>query len=303
MSKKIILTTAIIFAIILTAVVIITATDNKDNEKPKQTQLPIVVLEPSPTATPAEAPTVSEEKPVIVLDAGHGKDSALMTDEEKENSGYTYNSEKGSRGEWRHFKNGTCTECGGSDCIKTGPDCWYAMGNGDREIEPEINLGNALFAKQYLEEMGYTVRMTRSTNDENPSMTKRVSYCYPDNDMSKNPDASLYVCIHSNAGGGSGTSYISLDGTYTQKHIPTDFVDKSNTVGEVVNRAVAENCDLAEREPIGGEGYLILFNKVPVPIAYLEIGFYDNPDDLDILRSQSERIGKGIAEGIDEYLR
>ena len=53
-----------------------------------------------------------------------------------------------------------------------GGSCWYPIENGDRDIEPEINLNNTLNAKKYLEEMGYEVRLTRNSNDENPSMTK-----------------------------------------------------------------------------------------------------------------------------------
>ena len=47
---------------------------------------------------------------------------------------------------------------------------------------------------------------------------------------------------------------------------------------------------------------MILFNKCPVPIAYMEIGFYDS-SDLSILQSSSDEIGKAIAEGVDEYLK
>ncbi len=48
--------------------------------------------------------------------------------------------------------------------------------------------------------------------------------------------------------------------------------------------------------------YLILFNKSPVPIVYLEIGFYDNTDDLEILNTYSDEIGRAIAEGIREKI-
>ncbi|MGN0162606.1 MAG: hypothetical protein ACI4EA_03350, partial [Candidatus Ornithomonoglobus sp.] len=99
---------------------------------------------------------------VIVLDPGHGKSSGLMSAEEKIAEGYTqYN---GSWGEWRHWKNGTADqECEGSGC-HADKACWYPIGNGDRNTEPDVNLHNAQAAKKYLEQMGYTVRMTRDTN-------------------------------------------------------------------------------------------------------------------------------------------
>ncbi len=246
------------------------------------------------------------EKKVIVLDAGHGKLSSEMTSEEKTAEGYEYNESRGSWGEWRHYKNGTFGEdCYGTGCTELCPpnaSCWYPMSAADRTKEPEINLNNALAAQTYLEEMGYEVRMTRTTNEQNPSMNKRVSYCFPGNDTSSEPDAAAYVCIHSNAGGSRGTSYISLEGQYRQSYISEDYISDSNNMGKIINDKVAEKSGLRHNGPIYSP-YLILFNKCPVPIAYMEIGFFDDSSDLAVLRSSSDEIGKAIAEGVDEYIR
>lgn len=247
----------------------------------------------------------SNSSRIVVLDPGHGKSSGSMSDDEKRNSGFVQNS-SGEWGEWRHWKDGTSNQsCEGSGC--TGPDGgtehWYPIGNGDRDTEPDINLNNANAAKKYLEEMGYTVRMTRTSNNENPSFTNRATKCYPNDDLTATPDAELYVCIHSNAGGGSGTSYISAEGTYKQAHIPSDYVSKSNSAGDIINKKVAAASGLKENSPIGGQGWLVAFNKNPCPTAYLEIGFFDNASDLEILNSKSDEIGKAIAEGVNEYLQ
>ena len=254
---------------------------------------------------PDTSTTTKENKDrIIVLDPGHGKSSSAMTDTEKTAEGFLNNGS--GWGEWRHWKDGTYGEnCTGSGCTGSGSSCWYSIGSGDRDTEPTLNLNNAMAAKRYLEEMGYTVRMTRTSNEENPSFTKRASYCFNNNDTSQAPDAELYVCIHSNAYNGStrGTSYIAAAGTYTQKYIPSDYVAKSNQAGDVINKKVAEASGLQENSPLTGQGYLIAFNKNPVPTAYLEIGFFDNAEDLEILQSQSDVIGKAIAEGINEYLQ
>lgn len=245
--------------------------------------------------------------PIIVLDPGHGKSSGLMSDEEKLAEGYT--KKNGAWGEWRHWKNGTADqECEGSGC-HGDKECWYPIGNGDRNTEPDINLNNARAAKKYLEQMGYTVRMTRdadsSTSTENPSFSKRVSYCYPNNDLSASPDASCYICIHSNAGGGSGSAYIEASGGYTQKWIGTDYASQCNKLGSLINSRITLETSLSAsgNGSIGGEGYLILFNKCPVPAGYMEIGFFDNSSDLSILQSESDKIGKAIAEGVDDYMK
>lgn len=259
-----------------------------------------------PISTLIHGKLTEEKKIVIVLDAGHGKSSSAMSAEEKKDEGYEYNEQLGAWGEWRHYKSGTFgDECHGSGCTLTAPpngSCWYPMGNGDRSTEPEINMDNTLAAKKYLEEMGYEVRLTRENNEENPSMTKRVSYCFPNNDTSVEPDAALYVCLHSNAGGGRGTSYISLAGEYMQSFIPDNYIELSNRAGDIINRKVAAASGLGANAPIGGEGYLILFNKCPVPIAYMEIGFFDSSSDLAILRSSSDEIGRAVAEGVNEYI-
>ncbi len=236
----------------------------------------------------------------IVIDPGHGKDSGYMSDEEKLASGWLRNDDNGQWGEWRHWAAGTAWEdCRGGD---GGSDCWYRMENGDREIEPRINFNNALSAAKYLEEMGYEVRLTRG-GDENPSMTKRLIYCYPNNDVSAVPDADLFVCVHSNAGGGRGSAYIELGGEYTQKWIPQDYASRGNTLGRYINDEIIAQTSMKSygEGKIGGLTNLILFCKSPIPIAYLEIGFFDNSADLDILNSEYDGIGHAIADGINKY--
>lgn len=258
--------------------------------------------------------TVEEQKirntgnsKIIVLDPGHGVSSFSMSDAEKEADGWIYDSSKGGWGEWRHWKSGTFgQDCNGSGCTKRAPSgggCWYPMVNGDRATEPDINLNNALAAKKYLEQMGYTVRMARGDSD-NPSMTKRLQYCYPDGDMTKEPDADAYICIHSNAGGGKGSCYISLSGLYDQAGIAPDYIEQGNALGKAINDRIVSDTSLSSIGSGGRyDGYptLVLFCKSQITIAYMEIGFFDNAGDLAILQNESDAIGKAIANGINDY--
>ena len=181
--------------------------------------------------------------------------------------------------------------------------CWYPIGNGDRSTEPDINLKNALAAKTALEGMGYEVRMTRTTNDENPSITRRISYCYPNNDTSQTADAAMFVCIHSNAGGGSGSAYISLEDPYDQRGIKPTYTEDSNTLGKYINDSIVNSTSLemCGNGIISFEPELIAFCKSPVTCGYLEIGFFDNSSDLSILNSEYTAIGTAIANGINQY--
>ncbi len=255
-------------------------------------------------ASEGDAP--AQGKKVIVLDPGHGLSSSLMTDEMKTASGWVKNS-RGQWGEWRHYKKGSSTEdCQGSGCngrVTPNGACWYPIGNGDRNTEPDINLKNALAAEKYLKQMNYEVRLTRRTNDENPSITKRISYCYPNNDSSQTADAELFLCIHSNAGGGSGSAYISLEGPYDQRGIGSDYAESGNTLGKLCNDSIVNNTSLkmSGNGVISFEPELIAFCKSPVTCGYLEIGFFDNAADKAILDAEYDSIGKAIAEGIDSY--
>lgn len=252
----------------------------------------------------------ANSKGIVVLDAGHGKSSSLMSDEEKLAEMWIHNPQKGW-GEWRHWKSNTMwTDCEGSSCTGRTPkngSCWYRMADGDRSTEPEINLNNTLSAKKYLEEMGYEVRMTRSSNNENPSMTKRLIYCYKNQDTSGTPDADIFVCIHSNAGGGRGSAYMSLSGNYDQAGTlpPQQYVQQSNRLGKLINDRIVTETSMPAFSDGEYDGFptTILFCKSPVPIAYLEIGFFDNQSDLNILRTEYDSIGKAIANGIDDYFK
>ena len=254
---------------------------------------------------PVEDKSVS--KGIVVLDPGHGKLSGAMSDEQKIADGWLYNAARGGWGEWRHWKSGTTwQDCEGSGCsgrATSGGGCWYPIGNGDRSKEPEITLRNTYAAAKYLEEMGYEVRMTRTSNDQNPSMTKRLIYCYPNNDTSAQPDADLFVCIHSNAGGGRGSAYIELSGVYDQAGIPSNYTELGNYAGRLINNQIVNNTSLTAYSGgcYKGSPELILFCKSPVPIAYMEIGFFDNSSDLNILNNEYDQIGKAIADGINQY--
>ena len=258
------------------------------------------------------SPTPTEHKQskgIIVLDPGHGKSSSAMSESEKTRDGWLYNSQKGGWGEWRHWKSGTTwQDCLGSGCSGRAPQnggCWYPIGAGDRDKEPQINLNNTLAARRYLEQMGYEVRMTREDNNTNPSMTKRLKYCYPDNDTTRPPDADAFICIHSNAGGGRGSYYIALSDTYDQAGIPTDYITAGNTLGADINKRIVSETNLSAAGSNGRyDGYptLVLFCKSPITIAYMEIGFFDNASDLAILNNSADAIGKAVAEGINDYM-
>ena len=271
---------------------------------PEENNIPVVS-----GSTPGPQDKTGGQK-IIVIDPGHGKPSSLMSDDEKSASGWVQNS-SGAWGEWRHYRKGSSTvDCEGSGCNgRVTPDgaCWYPIGNSDRNTEPDLNLQNALAAKKHLEAMGYTVRLTRTSNYENPSITKRLSYCHPDNDTSKTPDAEVFVCIHANASGGSGrgTAYITAEDPYDQAWIEAGYASLSNELGKLCNDYIADMTSLSlhGNGTIAWEPELVVFCKSPVPCGYLEVGFFDNSADLNILKTETDKIGEAIAKGVDEFCK
>ena len=105
------------------------------------------------------------------------------------------------------------------------------------------------------------------------------------------------------AGGGSGSSYIALEGLYDQAGIPSNYVEAGNALGEKINDRIVAQTSLGTfgNGRYDGSPELILFCKSPVICGYMEIGFFDNDSDLNILHSESDAIGKAIAEGINDY--
>ncbi len=311
--KFIIITLLLSVLFLCILLTVMTKTGMLDFEKPSDT---LIVTEDTPidgefdlSEPVASEPAVDTEQPskgIIVLDPGHGVSSSSMTADDKKAAGWKYEEGRGW-GEWRHFKSGTLWEdCHGFGCNGRAPSnggCWYPIGYGDRSIEPEINLNNAYSAKKYLEDMGYTVRITRDAS-ENPSMSKRLTYCYPDGDITKAPDADAYICLHSNAGGGHGSYYISLSGLYDHAYLSENYINSGNALGKCINDRIVAQTPLAAASGGRYDGYptLVLFMKSPITIAYMEIGFFDNASDLAILRESYDEIGKAVADGIDDYM-
>lgn len=256
----------------------------------------------------AAAPDIADTaKAIVVIDPGHGKSSWMMTDEEKAAAGYVLNS-NGQWGDWRHWKSGSIwVDCEGSGCngrASANGSCWYPIENGDRDTEPEIDLANAMAAAERLESMGYEVRMTRTTNEENPSLTQRLKKCYPNDDINSAPDAAVYVCIHSNAGGGRGSAYLALNSGYDHIVWTDNYAEAGNELGRMINDRIVTQTSMPAYADgsYSGQSDLVLFHKSPIPVAYMEIGFYDNASDLSILQSESTAIGYAIADGINDYI-
>lgn len=248
-----------VFFIIL-AVAVILSGCNERTEKEEAADDVInneAVEENEPAALPLEGK-------IIVIDAGHGKNS--------------YNKEE-----------------------KIAPDSdetkiAFASGTaGKNQTEEELNLSVALILQKSLEDLGAKVHMTRTAHESDMTNIDRAEFA-------NGLGADISVKIHadgSNDGSVHGVSVL-VPGS---KHISDgELLSESKKAGELVleefvNATGAYNRGISVRDDLTG------FNWTKVPIILIEMGFMTNPDEDALMESPEyqEKMAGGIARGLLRY--
>lgn len=233
----------------------------------------------------------------IFIDPGHGPNNSGDSNK-MQSDGYVKNGS--TWGEWRHYDASGAAGTSCNNCGKDGSNtCWYPYANGLRDKEPELTYGIATKLKKKLEDAGYEVMMSRDTASH-PAITKRAK-------MAADWGADIQICIHTNAGGGSGVAYCSPEGgdKGPNKYKGGDWKQKSLDLNKKICDGILAKSSLKSYNSgiIPNYGYLILYEKASCPTAYLEIGFHDNSSDYAILKSDKgqEDIAEGILQGVNQY--
>ena len=163
-----------------------------------------------------------------------------------------------------------------------------ATGCGLRE--QDVTYAIASRAKPLLEQNGFTVVMTRNNLTDNVSTESVSASLHKRADIANDANADLFLSIHCNAGGGSGTE------TYY-------FEDSSigKTLATVIQRNVVREVGLQNRG-VKSAGFAVL-RYTGMVAALLETAFIDTEADAAQLGSISgqEAYARGIAKGICEY--
>lgn len=169
---------------------------------------------------------------------------------------------------------------------------YLGVGHGGRDsgavgyiVEKDVNLQMALACKEYLEQNGVEVKISR-TNDSDKELTQRIKEC---NAYAPN----LAIDIHNNAGGGDGFEvYHTLSGG-------TGKVLAENIEKEII--AIGQNSrGLKTKANSAGKDYFGFIRQITCPSIITETVFVDNQADAsqaDTLEEQ-KAFGQAIARGI-----
>ena len=164
-----------------------------------------------------------------------------------------------------------------------------ASGNGLREQDITYYIAEKL--KPMLEKNGFQVIMTRNSLKENVSDESVSASLARRAEIANKAGADLFVSIHCNAGGGTGTETYYCTGSLDGR-VFADFVQEG----------MLESVGLRDRG-IKSARYAVLRNTNMTAIL-VETGFIDSANDSAYLASDTSRkdFAEGIAKGICDYV-
>lgn len=233
--------------------------EEKPQEKPKENT---AEKQTEPAKEP-EKPKPELEGKVIVVDAGHGKNSS----NKKEAIAPGSNETKPA------FVSGT---------------------RGKNQTEEELNLILALKLQAQLEKEGATVHMTRTGHETEKSNIDRAKFA---NDLK----ADLSVKIHADGIENSSTHGVSVL-VPGNKYVKDGVVSESRKAGECILKAFVASTGAADRG-ISVRNDMTGFNWSEVPVIIVEVGFMTNPEEDKLMETEEyqNKMVSGMVSGIKEY--
>lgn len=155
--------------------------------------------------------------------------------------------------------------------------------------EKKLTLRTCYLTKKHLQDLGYNVVMTRA-RDIYVSLPGRV-------EIANRRDNALFVSIHFNSSASPTAKGIEI-----YYHTVGQRASHSKKLGSAILASLVKETACHSRGVRRGNFHVI--RETTMPAVLVEAGFLTNPEERSEIAKQSylDKIAKGIALGVDEYL-
>jgi len=159
--------------------------------------------------------------------------------------------------------------------------------------EKRLCLATARLVRQYLDQLGYHVVMTRDTDSFVP-LARRV-------EIAQQASSHIFVSIHFNSSRSAAAQGIEI--FFNEAADEKQRAASSKRLAEAILPRVIRRTSATSRGVKRGNFYVI--RETSMPAVLIEGGFISNPLERSQLKSleYQEKIARGIADGIDFYFR
>ncbi len=159
--------------------------------------------------------------------------------------------------------------------------------------EKKICLLTGRLVKQYLDQLGYHVVMTRNTDSFIP-LAKRV-------EIASQAGANIFVSVHFNSSRSpeaQGIEVFFCDSKENRTRATASKKLADAVLSRVIRRTSATSRGVKK-------GNFFVIRETTMPAILVEGGFISNPEERVLLKSRDyqEKIARGIADGVDQYFK